>query len=95
MTLRRAFGIGLLIFPIVGLAAVFAISAYSGCEIQDRPFAFLGDDCYKNGIYWNKIAAPLGTLSISWIIIGPALWIAFLVFEWLVGHARNVRNRDQ
>ena len=95
MTFRRAFGIGLLVFPIVGLAAVFAISAYSGCEIQDRPFAFLGDDCYKNGIHWNKIAAPLGTLSIFWIGIGPVIWIVFLVLDRLVGLAAKLSQSDQ
>ena len=92
---RRAFGIGLLVFPIVALAIVFALSAYSGCEIQDRPFAFLGDDCYKNGIHWNTIAAPLGMLSIFWFVIGPAIWIVFLVLERIVRITRgNLRGNQ-
>ena len=92
---RRAFGIGLLVFPIVGLAVVFALSAYSGCEIQDRPFAFLGDDCYKNGIHWNNIAAPLGMLSILWIVIGPAIWIVFLVLERIVRITKGDRGGNR
>ena len=92
---RRAFGIGLLVFPIVGLAIVFALSAYSGCEIQDRPFAFLGDDCVKNGVHWNNIAAPLGMLSIFWIVIGPATWIAFLVTERIVRFINSNRGGKQ
>ena len=95
MKLRRAFGLGLLAFPIVGLAIVFALSAYTGCDIQDRPFAFLGDDCVKNGVRWNDIAAPLGTLSIFWIVIGPAIWIVFLVSESLVSIAKGSRREDQ
>ena len=64
---------------MLGLGLVLAIAAYSGCEMQDRPFSFLGDDCYKNGIYWNTIAAPIGTLSLLGIVIGPAMWILLLI----------------
>ena len=64
---------------------VLAITAYSGCEFQDRPFRFLGDDCYKNGIYWNKIAAPIGIFSLFGIIIGPAIWIVLLIADKAIG----------
>jgi len=94
MTRRRAFGIALVLLPFVGLGLVFAMSAYSGCEIQDRPFAFLGDDCYRHGIRWNSIAAPLGTLSIAWIIVGPVIWIAFLAVEKCFQLAKRMRDRN-
>jgi len=94
MTRRRAFGIALLVPPFVGLGLVFAMSAYSGCEIQDRPFAFLGDECYRHGIHWNSFAAPLGMLSIAWIIVGPVIWIAFLVLEKSFGLAKKIRDRN-
>lgn len=45
---------------------------------------FPGDDCYKNGIYWNSVAAPVGTLSLFGIIIGPAIWIVLLVSAKLI-----------
>jgi hypothetical protein len=95
MSRRRILGIAFVVFPFIGLAMVLAISAYSGCEIQDRPFAFLGDECYKNGIYWNKIAAPLGILSLAWLFIGPAIWIAYVILKRIVGLAKTMLGRDQ
>jgi hypothetical protein len=92
---RRVFGILIVVFPFIGLAIVFALSAYTGCDIQDRPFAFLGDDCYKHGTHWNEIAAPLGMLSLSWIIIGPAIWVAFLVIEKLTRLAKAAREKRE
>ncbi len=75
---RIVSGIILVGAPVIGIGLVIVIAAYSGCEIQDRPFRFLGDDCYKNGIYWNKIAAPVGIFSLIGIIIGPPIWVALL-----------------
>ena len=95
MSRRRVFGIIVVALPFIGLATVFALSAYTGCEIQDRPFAFLGDDCYKHGIHWNSIAAPLGMLSLAWIIVGPAIWVAFLVIEKLARAAKAARENGK
>ena len=81
MSKRKLFKNILIIFPFIGIGIVVVITAYSGCEFLDSPFAFLGDECQTNGVHWNNIVAPIGTLSIFWIIIGPAIWFAFLFFE--------------
>ena len=95
MNWKRASGIFLVGGPIIGLSVVFAIAVYSGCEIQDSPFRFLGDDCYKNGIYWNKIAAPLGTLSLFGIIAGPAVWIVLLISERVIKSFKTILERKR
>ena len=81
MSLRKVFKTILIIVPFAGVGIVIAISVYSGCPILDSPLAFLGEECQTNGIHWNNFAAPIGILSIAWVIIGPAIWIVFRISE--------------
>lgn len=92
MSKRHLFRNFLIAVPFMGFAVIFAISKYSGCHFQDAPFAYLGDQCVKNGIYWNKIAAPIGNLSIFWAILGPGIWILFVVTETAIGFIKEFKN---
>ena len=101
MSKRKIFKKILIFFPFAGIGIVIIIMAYSGCPLLDSPFAFLGDECQTNGIHWNNIVAPIGTLSIFWIIIGPVIWFTFRILEgiywwffWLVkDHVDNRKDR--